>query len=97
MSNIIETDLKDILAKFDQRFDRLEQRLDRIDTDLTDLKIAQTKLDGKLGRVEDKIDILDHRVQRLEDNQNKQIWALILAILGALITATIRFGFFPKA
>ncbi|BFM40736.1 hypothetical protein [Synechocystis sp. LKSZ1] len=97
MSTIIETDLKDILAKFDQRFDRLEQRLDRIDADLTDLKVSQTKLDGNLIRIEEKMDTLDQRVQRLEDNQNKQIWALILAILGALITATIRFGFFPKA
>jgi len=89
MNNIIETDLKDVLA-------RIDGRLDRIETDLTDLKIAQTKLDGNLVRIEDKIDNLDHRVQGLEDNQNKQIWALILAILGALITATIRFGFFPK-
>lgn len=83
MSNIIETDLKDVLA-------RIDSRLERIETDLTDIKISQ-------ARMEEKLDSLDDRVRNLEGNQNKQIWALILAILGALITATIRFSFFPKA
>ncbi|BFM38914.1 hemolysin XhlA family protein [Synechocystis sp. LKSZ1] len=83
MSTIVETELKDVLAKIDSR-------LERIETDLTDIKISQ-------ARMEEKLDSLDDRVRNLEGNQNKQIWALILAILGALITATIRFSFFPKA
>jgi hypothetical protein len=35
----IETKLKDILAKFEQRFDRLDQRLDRIEADLTEIRV----------------------------------------------------------
>jgi chromosome segregation ATPase len=83
MSTIVETELKDVLA-------RIDSRLERIETDLTTIKISQ-------ARMEEKLDSLDDRVRSLEGSQNKQIWALILAILGALITATIRFGFFPRA
>jgi chaperonin cofactor prefoldin len=82
---MIETDLKDILAKFDQRFDRLEQRLDRIDQKLE-----------VLPRLEEKLDNLENRVNRLEDSQNRQIWALIIAIIGAMIAAIVRFGFVPN-
>ena len=77
----IETDLKDVLAKIDARLDRMEQRLERIDQ--------------SLPRIEEKLDGLDKRVNRLEDSQNRQIWALIIAIIGALVAAIIRFGFLP--
>jgi chaperonin cofactor prefoldin len=36
---MIETDLKDVLNQLGQRFDRLEQKLDKIESDLTDLKV----------------------------------------------------------
>ena len=72
---MIETDLKDILAKIDARLDRIEQRLEA------------------LPRIEEKLDSLENRVNRLEDSQNRQIWALIVAIIGAMIAAIIRFGF----
>lgn len=37
MPMMIETDLKDVLNKLGQRFDRLEQKLDKIESNLTDL------------------------------------------------------------
>ena len=39
MSMMIETDLKDVLNQLGQRFDRLEQKLDKIESDLTDPKV----------------------------------------------------------
>jgi lipid II:glycine glycyltransferase (peptidoglycan interpeptide bridge formation enzyme) len=81
----IETDLKEIFAKFDQRFDRLEQRLDRMDQKLE-----------SLPRIEEKLDNLDARVTKLEGSQDKQIWTLIIAIVGAMAAAVIKFGFFPN-
>jgi tetrahydromethanopterin S-methyltransferase subunit G len=71
----IETDLKDILAKIDERLDRIERKLEA------------------LPRIEEKLEGLNGRVNRLEDSQNRQIWALIVAIIGAMIAAAVRFGF----
>lgn len=90
MSNIIETDLKDILSKFDQRFDRLEQRLDRIETDLTTIKIDVATIKVEMGTI--KEDVRD-----LKGRTSAQIWALIGIIFTAVVSAVIRFGFFPKA
>jgi hypothetical protein len=39
MATMIETDLKEILGKFKQEFSNLNQRLDRIEGDLTSLKV----------------------------------------------------------
>jgi len=75
---MIETDLKDVLAKIDARLDRIEQRLEA------------------LPRIEEKLDSVENRVSRLEDSQNRQIWALIIAIIGAMIAAIVRFGFSPN-
>ena len=51
MSNpvIIETDLKDVLAKMDNRLDRIEQKLEalpRIDAEITQLKVDVTEIKG---------------------------------------------------
>lgn len=43
----IETDLKDILGKIDQKLDNLQK-------DVTDIKIAQTKLEGKVEALDEK-------------------------------------------
>jgi tetrahydromethanopterin S-methyltransferase subunit G len=75
---MIETDLKDVLAKIDARLDRIEQKLEA------------------LPRIEEKLESVENRVSRLEDSQNRQIWALIIAIIGAMIAAIVRFGFLPN-
>ncbi len=59
MATTIENDLKDVLARLDQRFDRLEQRLDKIDSDITDLKINQVRMEEKLSG---QINVLDEKV-----------------------------------
>ena len=51
MSNpvIIETDLKDVLAKMDNRLDRIEQKLEalpRIEAEITQLKVDVTEIKG---------------------------------------------------
>jgi hypothetical protein len=51
MSNpvIVETDLKDILAKMENRLDRIEQKLEalpRIEAEITQLKVDVTDLKG---------------------------------------------------
>ena len=96
MATIIETDLKEFLGKLDQRFDRLEQRLDRIDTDLTSLKVSQAEIKGELSTVKNEIAFIREDVKELKGSQRSQIWALIITVIGATITAVVKFGFFPN-
>jgi peptidoglycan hydrolase CwlO-like protein len=51
----IETELKDILAKFEQRFDRLDQRLDGIQADLTEVKVDMATVKAELTTVKEDI------------------------------------------
>jgi hypothetical protein len=48
MQVTIEQDLKEYLTKFDQRFDRLDQKLEIINNRLTNLKVGQARLEEKL-------------------------------------------------
>jgi hypothetical protein len=48
MATMIETDLKEILGKFKQEFSKLNQRLDRIEGDLTSLKVSQAEIKGEM-------------------------------------------------
>ncbi|MBJ7898758.1 MAG: hypothetical protein GC158_02300 [Cyanobacteria bacterium RI_101] len=104
MPPTIETDLREIFAKFDQRFDRLEQRLDGLQKDLADLKTSQQKdmTDVKLSQAEIRGDIqtLDEKVsgfgKRLENQEfvNRSVFA---AILVTILAGAVRFlGFFPN-
>ncbi len=92
MSNIqIESDLKEILNKFEQKLDnfdkkfeqkldnienKFEQKLDNLQKDVTDINLRLTKVETKLdGTVED--------IKEIKGSQKAQIWTLI----GVLITA----------
>jgi tetrahydromethanopterin S-methyltransferase subunit G len=81
MGNIqIESDLKEILNKLDQKLDHIdnkfEQKLDHLQKDVTDINLRLTKVETKLdSTVED--------IKEIKGSQQAQIWALI----GVLITA----------
>jgi predicted nucleic acid-binding Zn-ribbon protein len=81
MSNIqIESDLKEILNKFEQKLDNMEnkfdQKLDNLQKDVTDINLRLTKVETKLdGTVED--------IKEIKGSQKAHIWTLI----GVLITA----------
>jgi outer membrane murein-binding lipoprotein Lpp len=67
MSNIqIESDLKDILIKFDQK-------LDKLSSDLTDLKVGQARLEGKIEAVDEK---LSGQIKSLDEKLSGQIKAV---------------------
>lgn len=87
---MIEQDLKEILVKIDQR-------LERIENDVTDLKIGQVRLEaelkGELKRIEEKQDGLDKRLGFQEFINRGVLIGFILAILGGLAKV---FGFFPN-
>jgi hypothetical protein len=35
-------------------------------------------------------------IKELKGSQSSQIWALIITVIGATITAVVKFGFFPN-
>jgi DNA repair exonuclease SbcCD ATPase subunit len=91
MSVTIEQDLKEILTKIDQR-------LERIENDVTDLKIGQVRLEselkGELKRIEEKIDGLDKRLEFQEFINRGVLIGFIVAILAGLAKL---FGFVPNS
>ena len=90
MATTIETDLKEILGEFKQEFSKLNQRLDRIEGDLTSLKVD-------MATVKTELNFIREDVKELKGSQRSQIWALIITVIGATITAVVKFGFFPNS
>jgi hypothetical protein len=89
MATTIETDLKEVLGEFKQEFSKLNQRLDRIEGDLTSLKVD-------MATVKTELNFIREDVKELKGSQRSQIWALIITVIGATITAVVKFGFFPN-
>ena len=87
---IVETDIKDILSKIDNR-------LERIENDLTDLKINQArmeeKLSGQISLVDEKVSGLGKRLEFQEFINRSILAGLILLVLGG---AAKYLGIMPK-
>ena len=78
MSNIqIESDLKDILNRF-------EQKLDNLQKDVTELKIGQTEIKGDVKRLDSDISTLKENIQEIKGSQKAQIWTLISILITAV-------------
>ncbi|MDJ0581537.1 hypothetical protein [Crocosphaera sp.] len=87
MSNpiIIETDLKDILTKLDNRLERIETKLEIL-----------PKIEAEVAQLKEDVKNLKEDVKDLTGRANAQIWALIITIIGATIAAIIKFGFLTQ-
>jgi predicted nuclease with TOPRIM domain len=99
MSITIETDLKDILNRLEQRFDKIDQRFDQLDRKLEqkldtiqkyviDLKIGLTKLEGKIETLDERltgeIKTLDAKVDGVSTRIGNQEF-ISRTVLGGLI------------
>ena len=65
---------------------RIEDKLDKIDSRLTNLEVGQAKLT-------EKVEGMDNRLKVVEGTQENQVWALIVLLGGAIVTAGARFFF----
>jgi len=74
----VEIKLEDVLVS-------IQKDLKEIRDDLTDLKVDMATVKADLASV--KEDVKD-----LKTRQNRQIWVLIIAVIGGII----RFGFFSN-
>ena len=63
---IIQTDLAEILGQ-------INQKLDKLSTDVTDLKIGQTKLEGKIEAVDEK---LSGKIEAVDEKLSGKIEAV---------------------
>ena len=86
MSLTIETELKDIFAKIDQRLDRMEQGINELKLGQSeikgDIKTLDEKLNGKINTLDTKVDGLSIRVSNQELLLRTIVGGLIVIILG---------------
>lgn len=73
MSIQVESDLKDILNKFDQKLDKLDGKLDKIDSRLTKLEVSQAEIKGDIKAVDEK---LSGQIKAVDEKLSGQIKAL---------------------
>ena len=108
MTTTIETDLKEILSEFKQELVKINQRLDKIDENVTDLKVNQVRMEERLSgqinlldeRLSGQINLLDEKVsglgKRLENQEFTSRGILIGLIVVVLGGAAKVFGFLPN-
>jgi hypothetical protein len=83
MSVTIESDLKEILVKFDQKLDRLEQKIDNVAKDVNELKVSVAKTEAELRG---DIKVLNESVARTEAGLKGDIKALDEKLSGEIKT-----------
>jgi chromosome segregation ATPase len=91
MSVQIESDLKEILTRFEQRFDKLDQKLDKLSENATDINLRLTK-------VETKLDVATEDIREIKSTQKtlntdvsdlKGVKSLIIPIVVAVTTSIL--------
>jgi hypothetical protein len=83
MATTIETDLKDILTKIDNRLDRMEN-------DLTEIKINQSETRGEIKVLDEKITGIGKGLENQEFIGRSTFVGVILALLAGAVKL---FGF----
>jgi chromosome segregation ATPase len=66
----IESDLKEILQRFEQRFDKIDQKLDKLSEDVTDLKVGQARIEGEIKAVDER---LSGQIKAVDERLSGQI------------------------
>ncbi len=84
---IVETKLEDILAKMDNR-------LERIETELINLKVSQSEIRGDIKALDEKVTGLGKRLE----NQEFVNRGILMALVVALMAGTAKLlGFIPNS
>ena len=81
----VEIKLEDVLAKIDNR-------LFSIENELTDIKVSQAEIRGDISNLKIEVTLTREDVKDLKSSQSTQIGVLIVAVVSAII----KFGFFPN-
>ena len=91
MSVQIETDLKEILTRFEQRFDKLDQKLDKLGENTTDINLRLTKVETKLDAATEDIKEIKSTQKNLTRDVSdlKGVKSLIIPIVVAVTTSIL--------
>lgn len=73
MSLSIESDLKEIFGKFEQKLDRVDRKLDNLQQDMNDVRISLAEQKKETQRLEEKIDNTSKRLEEKIDSTSKRL------------------------
>jgi chromosome segregation ATPase len=96
MSIQIESDLKEILTRFEQRFDKLDQKLDKLSDNTTDINMRLTKVETKLDAATEDIKEIKSAQKTLSTDvsdlkgSKSLIIPLVVAVTTSVLTLIIR-------
>ena len=86
----VEVKLEDVLAKIDNR-------LERIESELTDIKVSQAEIRGDIANLKTELTLTRDDVKDLKGRATAQIWTLIgliSSVITAIVAAAVKLGFF---
>ena len=91
MSVQIESDLKEILTRFEQRFDKLDLKLDKLNDNTTDINLRLTKVETKLDAATEDIREIKSTQKSLGTDVSdlKGAKSLIIPIVVAVTTSIL--------
>lgn len=100
MSNIqIESDIKEILTRIENRFDRVDEKFDQLNKTVNEMNVRMAKVETKLDEgITPKIDALGEQIKEIKDTQKglvqdvsdlKGAKSLIVPIVVAVTTAVL--------
>jgi septation ring formation regulator EzrA len=96
MSVQIESDLKEIPTRFEQRFDKLDQKLDKLNDNTTDINLRLTKVETKLDAATENIKEIKSTQKTLSTDvsdlkgSKSLIIPLVVAVTTSVLTLIIR-------
>lgn len=88
----VEIKLEDVLAKIDSR-------LERIESELTDIKVSQAEIRGDIANLKTELTLTREDVKDLKGRATAQIWTLIgliSSVITAIVAAAVKLGFFSN-
>ena len=76
----------DILKRIEDKLDKLEDKIDKQSEKIGSIEV-------KMATLTEKVEGMDNRLKVVEGTQKNQVWALIVLLGGAIVTAGARFFF----
>jgi archaellum component FlaC len=111
MATMIETDLKEVLGEIKTQLSQIQGDITYLKITQSEIKgeletfkaevkgeleTIKAESKGEFSTVKNELAFIREDVKELKGSQRSQIWALIITVIGATITAVVKFGFFPN-
>ncbi|PZV21595.1 MAG: hypothetical protein DCF12_21390 [Snowella sp.] len=111
MVTMIETDLKEVLGEIKTQLSQIQGDITDLKITQAEIKgeletfkaevkgeleTIKAESKGEFSTIKNELAFIREDVKDLKNSQRAQIWALIITVIGATITAVVKFGFFPN-